>query len=115
DSMNLDHRREKMKELEKILEEIILNLEVIEGNLSNPRKKDEKNFNKVDIKPVLIREEIKIQFTYNYKTKVIHDNLDLDESMERLMELFKEFRQGMFFTREGDYQVLISKKAKVKI
>lgn len=104
-----------MKELEKLLEEIIFQLEIIEGNLSNPRKRDDSSYNKVDIKPVEIRDEIKIQFTYNYKAKVLHDNLDLDEAGEKLMELFGEFRQAMFFTRKADYQILISKKGKVKI
>lgn len=105
-----------MKEVLELLNKIILNEEVIDGNLSNPRKKDEDSFNKVDIKPVLIKNEIKIQFTYNYKTKVIHENLSLDESIRETIELLnKNFRQGMFFTKEADYQILISKKGKVKI
>mgnify|MGYP001319013360 CR=1 FL=1 len=29
--------------------------------------------------------------------------------------LDKNFRQGMFFTKDADYQILISKKGKVKI
>lgn len=104
-----------MEELEKLLREIILDLKLIEGNLSNPRKRNEKTYIKVDIKPVLIRDEIKIQFTYNYKEKVSHENLDLYEAMEKLMELFREFRQGMIFTPDNDYQILISKRGKVKI
>lgn len=104
-----------MTEVLELLEKIILNEEIIDGNLSNPRKKDEKSFNKVDIKPVLIKDEIKIQFTYNYKTKVIHENLSLYESTEKIGKLLKNFRQGMFFTKEADYQILISKKGKVKI
>lgn len=64
---------------------------------------------------MLIKDEIKIQFTYNYKTKVIHENLSLYESTEKIGKLLKNFRQGMFFTKEADYQILISKKGKVKI
>ena len=102
--------------MKELLKNIILNEEIIEGNISNPRKKDENSFNKVDIKPVLIKDEIKIQITYNYKTKVIHENLSPDESIGKIAELLeKNFRQGMFFTKDADYQILISKKGKVKI
>ena len=105
-----------MTELIELINNIILNMEIIEGNISNPRKKDEKGFNKIDIKPVLIQDEIKIQFTYNYKTKVIHENLSLEESIEKIIGLLeKDFRQGIFFTKNADYQILISKKGKVKI
>ena len=105
-----------MEQVLELLKNIILNREIIDGNLSNPRKKDKNSFNKVDIKPVLIKDQIKIQITYNYKTKVIHENLSPEESIEEIGELLnKNFRQGMFFTKDADYQILISKKGKVKI
>lgn len=106
----------EMERVLELLKNIILNGEIIEGNISNPRKKDENSFNKIDIKPVLIKDEIKIQITYNYKTKVIHENLSPEESSQKIVEfLDKNFRQGMFFTKDADYQILISKKGKVKI
>ena len=104
-----------MKQVTELLNTIILNGEIIEGNISNPRKKDQENYNKIDIKPVLIKDEIKIQFSYNYKNKVIHENLSPNEAVENIMEILNHFRQGMFFTKDGDYQVLISKKGKTKI
>ncbi|NMA86795.1 MAG: SAM-dependent methyltransferase, partial [Tissierellia bacterium] len=104
-----------MKQVSKLINSIILNGEFIEGNISNPRKKDENSYNKIDIKPVLIKEEIKIQFAYNYKTKVIHENLSPKEAVENIMEILNNFRQGIFFTKDADYQILISKKGKVKI
>ena len=104
-----------MKQVSKLINSIILNGEFIEGNISNPRKKDENSYNKIDIKPVLIKEEIKIQFAYNYKTKVIHENLSPKEAVENIMEILNNFRQGIFFTKDADYQILISKKGKAKI
>lgn len=60
---------------------------------------------------MLIKEEIKIQFAYNYKTKVIHENLSPPkEAVENIMEILNNFRQGIFFTKDADYQILISKK-----
>src|SRR5699024_4032425 len=105
-----------MNEVIELLNKVILNEEIIFGTLSNLRKKDKDRFNKVDIKPVLIKDEIKIQLTYNYKTRVIHDNLEPNKSIEKIEELLTEsFRQGMFFTGEADYQILISKKGKARI
>ena len=105
-----------MNEVIDLLNKVILKEEIIYGVLSNLRKKDEKSFNKVDIKLVLIKDEIKIQLTYNYKTKVLHENLGLIESVDKIKDLLVEnFRQGMLFTKNADYQILISKKGKVKI
>lgn len=105
-----------MNELKKLVNDIILNREIIGGVLSNLRKKNEEGFNKIDIKPVLIKDEINIQIVYNYKTKVIHENLELRKSVDKITELLSEnFLQAIFFTKKADYQILISKKGKVKI
>lgn len=105
-----------MNTVEKLLNEIILKKEIIGGVLSNLRKKDEEGFTKVDIKPVLIKDEINIQFAYNYKSKVIHENLELTKSVDKIKELLNEyFTQAVIFTKKADYQILISKKGKVKI
>lgn len=105
-----------MDNLIKLLNESVLNNEFIFAVLSNLRKKDEEGFNKIDIKPVLIKDEIKFQFTYYYKTKVIHKNLEPLETISEIEELLIEsFRQAMIFTKESDYQILISKKGKINI
>ena len=105
-----------MNKLIELLNEIILNEQIIYGVFSNLRKKNEDSFSKVDIKPVLIKDEIRLQLTYNYKTKVIHENLGLEGSPEVLEKLLVDnFRQGMIFTKTGDYQILISKKGIPKI
>ena len=105
-----------MNEVVELLKSLILNEEVIYGVLSNLRKKNEDSFNKVDIKPVLIKDEIKFQFTYNYKTKVLHENLEPSESIHEIEKLLNEnFKQAMIFTKEADYQILISKKGKATI
>ena len=55
-----------MDEVLKLLKELVFEKQIIYGVLSNLRKKDENSFNKVTIKPVLIKEDMKIQVTYNY-------------------------------------------------
>lgn len=105
-----------MNEVVKLLEEIFINEEFIYGVLSNLRKKDEEGFSKVTIKPVLIKDEIKLQFTYEYKNKVSHKNLELSESANEIENLLTNvFKQGMIFTKQADYQILISKKGKTTI
>lgn len=105
-----------MNEVIKLLKEIILKEEIIYGVLSNVRKKDEDDFSKVDIKPVLIKDEVKLQLTYNYKSKVLHENLEPTKSIDEIEKLLiGNFKQAVIFTKEADYHILISKKEKVSI
>lgn len=105
-----------MEEAIKLIKDILSQENLILGVLSNLRKKDQESFTKVDIKPVLIKDELKYQFTFNYKNKVLHDNLNSTEAISKIEELLKEtFKQGVFFTLDADYQILISKKEKVTI
>lgn len=105
-----------MDEVIKLLKEIFSEKEMIHGVLSNLRKKGENTFDKVTIKPVLIKDDLKIQFTYNYKNKVIHENLEEIKAIDKISELLIEnFKQGMIFSKTADYQILISKKDKVTI
>lgn len=105
-----------MEEAIKLINDILSQENLILGVLSNLRKKDQESFIKVDIKPVLIKDELKYQFTFNYKNKVMHDNLNSTEAISKIEELLKEtFKQGVLFTSDADYQILISKKEKVTI
>lgn len=105
-----------MKEAIILLKEIILSEEMIYAVISNQRKKDEESFNKVTIKPVLIKDELKLQFTYNYKSKVLHKNLEFIESIDEIEKLLIEnFKQAIFCAKNADYHILISKKDKVTI
>lgn len=105
-----------MEDIELLLEDIIIKEKLIYGVLSNKKKKNDASYNKVNIKPVLIKESKKLQFAYEYNNKVIHKNLDNLEAIEEIMKLIREdFRQGMLFTPEADYQILISKKGKGNI
>ncbi|WIV11291.1 SAM-dependent methyltransferase [Proteiniborus sp. MB09-C3] len=102
--------------MENTIQDIIQGEKLIYAVLSNLKKKNEVDFNKVSIKPVLIREEKKFQFTFEYEKKVIHKNLESLEAIQEINRLLNEyFRQAMFFTTEADYQILISKKGKATI
>lgn len=105
-----------MNDIQELLDEIFPNNKIILCVLSNLKTKKEGGFTKVDIKPVLIKDELKYQFAYNYANKVIHRNLDMDDAKEEINYLIGDiFRQVMLFTTEADYQILISKKGKASI
>lgn len=105
-----------MVEVQDLFKEIIDNEKFIYGVFSNLRKKDAEGFKKVNVKPVLIKDEVMYQFTFEYPTKVLHKNFKPYEAVEEMVKLLTEtFRQGMVFTKDADYQILISKKGKASI
>ncbi len=105
-----------MNDIEKLLQEIFKKQNLILVVLSNLKNKNEASFTKVDIKPVLIKNQFKYQFFYYYTNKVIHKNLDSFEALSETMSLLDEnFKQAMLFTKDADFQILISKKGKAKV
>lgn len=105
-----------MNEVIDLLNKIILDKEIIYGVLSNLRKKDGNSFNKVTIKPVIIKDEIRLQFTYEYMNKVLHKNLEYSESIDEIESLLNcKFKQGIVFTKKADYQILVNKKGRAAI
>ncbi len=96
--------------VKRSLEENLL----ISGVLSNP-KKGVTEYKKVTVKPVVLKEELKFQFAYILDKNTVHKNLSTSEAVAELMELFNLYKQGVLYTGEGDYQILINKKGKAKI
>ncbi len=104
-----------MDELMSLINKIIEENTLIQGVLSGVKSK-ELDFSKVDIKPVKIKGQLLYQFAYDKKPKVIHQNMTPGEAIEEIENLLKDaFKQGMFFSTEGDYQVFISKKGKASV
>lgn len=105
-----------MDKLKNILEEEFSKEEIMQIVLSNRRKKIDNDFSKVNVKPVLIKDQLKYQFTYEYKTKELHKNLDKIESINEIKQLLdNDFKQGVIFSKEIDYHVLINKKGKINV
>ncbi|QEK11005.1 SAM-dependent methyltransferase [Crassaminicella thermophila] len=104
-----------MDNIQKLLESITNEQSLIYFVLSNIRKKDKDSFHKVTIRPILLKGELVYQFTYTYEKKVTHENLNTNDMIKKVMILFEKFKQGQAYTSEADYQILISKKFKVKI
>ncbi len=102
--------------LENLLEKIMDNSEMIKGVLSNKSKASLLEYKKVELKPIFVKDEIFIQWTYYIGNQVKHKNISQYETKKELTELLDgDFRQLVLFTEEADYQVLVGKKGKMKI
>ncbi|MGF7059097.1 class I SAM-dependent methyltransferase [Brassicibacter mesophilus] len=105
-----------MDNLKELLEDTVIGEKLIYGVISNLRSKNAIEYTKVTLKPVLIKNQKHIQFTYEYSNKVLHKNLSFEEGIDETTELLNSyFKQCVLFTTEADYQILISKKGKVTI
>lgn len=103
-----------MDKLKQLIIQIIANNILIEAILSNKRTNLE--YNKVIIMPVTLKNSLCYQFSFYYNNKVIHQNLNSDETCDKLNFLLtSEFKQANLFTKDNDIQILISKKYKVSI
>ena len=100
-----------MDKVFQLIDTILEKETLISGVLSNLRKKDSVEYQKVDVRPIAIKGERVYQFSYHYPKKVTHENLEATVALKRFKELIQEyFRQGQLYTVEADYQILISKK-----
>ncbi|RCX13914.1 methyltransferase family protein [Fontibacillus phaseoli] len=105
-----------MEALRNLLHQITEQSSLIAATLSQRRKAGEDGYTKTVIKPVMLKGALHYQFAYHYSNKVLHENIPAASLRDELMKLFEEsFRQGLLFTADADYQVLISKKYKVSI
>lgn len=105
-----------MDKVFKILESVIENEKLIYAVFSNVRKGVEKEFVKLKVKPVLVKNERVLQFEYEYEQKVFHENLSNANAIDIAFGLIKTyFKQAMIYTIDADYQVLVSKKGVPKV
>lgn len=92
---------------EKLLQDIFQKKILVKGVVSN--MKGNYPYSKVNIKPLLIKNNFFFQFEQFQNNKAYHSNLNMEESIEKLKELLDNFKQFMIFTTEGDYQILKGK------
>ena len=84
--------------------------------LSEATGKAEEDARKVTIRPILLRNQRLYQFEYRYAQKVKHENLKSGETKGRILDLMaKAFRQGYFYTNEGDFHAAVNMQGKVTI
>ncbi|MGM0396885.1 MAG: class I SAM-dependent methyltransferase [Bacillota bacterium] len=103
-------------ETRELIESLILEEKLSKAILSNRRSKELSQPSKITISPVTIKGELVYQFESIIENKAIHENLEKEEAVDRLLELIQnDFRQGVLKSSIGEYQILTSKKGKQKI
>lgn len=104
-----------MEEIKKLLELDSSN-EIIEIILSNLKVKESESYNKIVVKPVILKEKLYYQFSMYYEKKVLHENIEKECLAEKISQLMEDkFKQAVIFTVKEDIQVLTNKKGKVSI
>tara|TARA_B100000809_G_scaffold265985_1_gene326680 strand:+ start:21976 stop:23130 length:1155 start_codon:yes stop_codon:yes gene_type:complete len=84
--------------------------EFVKITLSKPIRKND-GLRNVYVRLILIQEELKMSFTYHYKTNDQVKNYGVTEGIEVLQEfLLSTFRTAVVFTLKEDLQVFVSKK-----
>ena len=96
-----------LTEIEKLIDDQAFIFAV----LSNVKKGAEKTYNKVDIKPVIIKNEWLYQISCYFDQKVIHENLTPDGIKIYFAQVLGPyFKQGQLYTKTADLQILFNKK-----
>ncbi len=101
-----------MEKLQELLNNV-LNIEFVQGIMSNPRRSD--GVLKIKVRPVEKKGILYFQLESFTKTQVFHENLMPEEAAARILEYMGSFRQLQVTTRSVNYTVLVSKKGKVTI
>ena len=95
----------------------ILNIDFIDGIISNSTNKEE--LSKIKIRPVLLKEQLFFQITKYCGKQVFHSNLEKDALKAAFEEWFYgngvKLKQAELHTRTEDIQILVSKKGKTTI
>lgn len=102
-----------MDELRQLLQEM-LKESLIQITLSNTR--DGERAQKVQVRPVLIKDKLCFQETLYRGTQVFHENRTKEEALERIAGYLAElFRQGEIKTEDAEATVLVSKKGRMTV
>jgi len=84
--------------------------EFVKITLSKPLRKND-GLRNIYVRLILIQDELKMSFTYHYKTNDQVKNYNVKEGIKVLQEfLLSTFRTAVVFTLKEDLQVFVSKK-----
>ncbi|MBE6023672.1 MAG: SAM-dependent methyltransferase [Cellulosilyticum sp.] len=102
-----------MNELITLLTDSLHNNTFIRCIWSNPRTKD--HYQKIVVKPVLIKEELLLQFSKTKDNKEYHENITPQDISLKVEEICSGFKQIQLYTAQHDYQCLVNKKGNMHI
>lgn len=94
--------------IEKLFSEGLDENIFIKGVISNPVNKDV-IYSKINLKPLLIKGELLVQFEQFKDNKAFHENLSLEQAKIRFSGILEEFKQILLSFNGIDYQILKGK------
>jgi SAM-dependent methyltransferase len=98
-------------EVNLLIQEILEKGILIQATFSNPHKKGAEGPSRVGIRPILAKGERLYQLSQQVGEKMLHRNVESDECYKLILDPFlRQFKQALFQTTQGDYQLLSSKK-----
>ena len=103
-------------EIRELVEVLINDQSLSKAIASNARNKDDSSPQRVTVSPVTVKGKLVYQFESLVGNKAVHENLEGPKALEKLVDLIRnDFRQTIIKSSLGEYQVLVSKKGKVKV
>jgi SAM-dependent methyltransferase len=105
-----------MEQVKQLVDRLIAEQSLVQGTLSNVRRKAPDQATKVQIKPVILKGKPHYQFTFTVGPKVLHENIAAEEASGRFIQLIQnEFKQALLQAKDADYQLLANKPSKASI
>jgi len=101
--------------LESLLEQVVEN-KLLSGHLSGPRDTQAVSVLKIAIRPIAIKQQQMYQFSFHYKTRVIHQNKTPIETVELIKSnLENVYKQGIFSVQDFEFHVLVNKHGQMTV
>ncbi len=88
----------------------------VEGIFSGVRDKKGESYTKIHVRPVDIKGTYRIQLTYSYDQKIMHENLTVEDASVLLSGLMERyFKQAVVHTHSTDYHIVTNKRFEISI
>ncbi|WP_027129186.1 class I SAM-dependent methyltransferase [Fusobacterium perfoetens] len=91
-----------------LLKEEFENKNIVRCIFSN--MKGDYEYNKIIVKPLVIKNNFLYQFEQFKNNKAYHENITIEEAKKKLQEIVDNFYQHMVFTKNSDIQIIRGKK-----
>jgi SAM-dependent methyltransferase len=100
--------------VEALVSDLVERAALTGATLSNPRRRGGDGPSRLTVKPVLVGGDLRYGWTSHFATRTATENLPPEETERRLVDLLRtDFRQGLLHARDADYQVLVSRSARI--
>lgn len=102
--------------IEKLIKELDLKENLIEAILTQPKALEEIPYERVLVKPLLIKNELVIQFECFKGPQAFHENLNPGEGVEKLTDWANRgYKSLKLYTQSFDYDLLINRKGQASV